>query len=771
VLQAIDRRLTNAEIAQELFISVRTVESHIASLRRKLRVDSRAGLIATARRRRRPTIQVPQNSFVGRDEQLAALQALLATQRWVTVVGPAGCGKTRLALEAAVADARVPVVVELEHATGQTVGDAVAQAIGLTVDGSADVTAACAVALDAEPHLLVLDNCDRVAAPAAGLVQGLMARARSLAVLATSRSPLGGTDETVFALDPLPVAGDTTTAAVRLFLDRAGSAAPGLDLAGDDVDLVARICERLDGLPLAIELAAARVRHLPVAELATRLDDGLRLLGRPGPASRHRTLEAAFAWTWDLLDDDERSVLAQLAALPRTFDLDLADAVAGPGAAAVVLGLLDRSLVSPTVGASRPARYRLLDSVRSFVLGRTDRAVVDAARLAHAEVHAARVGDLAARIRTDDSRALAQGARRLALDVAAAIDWASAERPALAVALGRSLAIILEQIGPDPESLAALARAARTPAVRASVTAIDLCDIGKAVCYSDVELVDDLAVLAIEIATDTRSRLAAQHLTGWADAYQDRATSALGHLEVAEQLATECDDVWQLACIRQARGVVMRREMVDPPGALAVLESAAETYALAGDAMHVNNCRYMMAAVAAASGERVDEALVWIDECAAYARATGNRVEVAHAVLTQARLRPSPDNDALLLDAIDAFRAGGDLRCLTRSYLVLAGRPSRSDGIALLEAALAVATEANDQPNQVTVLARLIAACWDSGGERQAARALGALITLLGRDDAVGRCPPAMVDALPRWRTAIADGQANGYTPGESSEH
>jgi DNA-binding CsgD family transcriptional regulator len=134
VLAAIGRRLTNAEIANELFISVRTVESHVASLRRKLGVDSCPRLIAMARSRRRTAIQLPQNSFVGRDDEVADLRALLTRVRWVTVVGPAGCGKTRLALEVAVTGVLVPVMAEMEHTTAGSVINSVAQAIGLATE-------------------------------------------------------------------------------------------------------------------------------------------------------------------------------------------------------------------------------------------------------------------------------------------------------------------------------------------------------------------------------------------------------------------------------------------------------------------------------------------------------------------------------------------------------------------------------------------------------------------------------------------------------------
>jgi predicted ATPase len=271
------------------------------------------------------------------------------------------------------------------------------------------------------------------------MVRALMARVPSLTVLATSRSPLGGTDETIYNLDPLPVADGADAAAVRLFLDRASSAAPAVQLSDADLATVTRICGHLDGLPLAIELAAARVRHLPVAELAVRLEEGLHVLGRPGTGSRHRTLEAAFDWTWELLDADEQRVLSQLAAIPRTFDLELAEAVTAPGVARIVLGLLDRSLVSPAAGASQPARYRLLDSLRSFLLARADPTIVRAARRANAEYHDRRAGELARRIRIDDSRPLVQRATPITKEFAAA-DRASAGQPPLAVSSSRSLA-------------------------------------------------------------------------------------------------------------------------------------------------------------------------------------------------------------------------------------------------------------------------------------------------------------------------------------------
>ena len=655
VLAAVERRLTNAEIAEEFYISVRTVESHIAALRRKLQADSRSKLITVARARRAAAVHVPQNSFVGRRDDVDAVRSLLDGARWVTVVGAAGCGKTRLALELAAADARVPVVADLEHVAPDEVAAAVASAIGLPGGaGNADLLAACAVALEGRPHLLVIDNCDRVSDSVGQVVGQLLVSARSLTVLATSRSPVGASDETVYQLAPLPV---DDTGATRLFLDRARSAAPATVLTDADTTLVAGICERLDGLPLAIELAAARVRHLPVAELAARLEDGFGPLDRAGPASRHRTLETAFDWTWDLLDDDEKSVLCALAALPRTFDLELAEAVTAPGSDGVVLRLLDRSLVCATATDSDPRRFRLLGSLRAFVLDRTAPETVDRVRRTHAAYHAAIAADLSKRARTDDSRTAADKAKRLAPEANAAIQWAIAEQHELAVPLARALAVLVEQYGPDVDSLDVIARAARDPHVRRAATAMDLLDIGLALCYDDLDLVSELGALALEVAGDDEAELAARHLAGHVAAYRHNGRSALAHLDVAERLADERLELWQLASVRQAKGLAFRGgDLNDPDAAIAAFESSMRSYALAGDAMHVNNARYMMASTAAEAGRHTDRAMTWAQQCVEYGHASGHRHELAHAVLTRATLSPESDVDAELFDAVDTFR-------------------------------------------------------------------------------------------------------------------
>jgi DNA-binding CsgD family transcriptional regulator len=222
VLAGVERRLSNLEIAAELVVSVRTVETHIAALRRKLGADSRTKLIEASMSRRATAVQLPRNSFVGRDGDLEAVREVLERARWVTLVGPAGSGKPRLALELAAVDSRTPVVVELERVSPDRVVNAVAKGIGLGIDSSSDLVSACGVALRAQSYLLVLDNADRVGDEVRALVGRLLTLAGSLTVLVTSRSPLGGSDEAVYPVSPLPV-DDDDAAAMRLFVDRAVS--------------------------------------------------------------------------------------------------------------------------------------------------------------------------------------------------------------------------------------------------------------------------------------------------------------------------------------------------------------------------------------------------------------------------------------------------------------------------------------------------------------------------------------------------------------------
>lgn len=759
VLGAVERRLTNAEIADEFFISVRTVESHIAALRRKLGADSRAKLITAARARRTASVQVPQNSFVGRAGELAALRALLDTRRCVTVVGPAGSGKTRLALELAASDRRVPVIVELQDAHPDDVVSVIAVAIGLVADPGSDLLAACAVALQGQEHLLVLDNCDRVAAPAVEAANRLLAATPTLSVLGTSRTPVGDPDETVYTLPPLPL-DDPHGGAVRLFLDRARSAAPTLELTAADHPRVLEVCRRLDGLPLAIELAAARLRHVTLDDLADRLGAGFGAIDRPGRGDRHDTLEAAFDWSWDLLSDEERRALQHLAALPGPFDLELADAVLGEGGGGAALRLMDRSMVV-AVAAPGGGRFRLLESLKAYVAHRTYGMVAQHVRTAHAAYVATRLRTLAARARRDDSPPTAEAAHRLVPDCVWALEWTLDHDTDAALVIARDLAIVIEQYGSDLTSLTAVDRAARSPWVRERATARDLLDLGLALCYGNLDLVDELAALARQKAADPDSDEAAHHLAGYVDAYRGRSQAALAHLDIAEPLAEAHGHWWDLASALQARGLaLLRDEDGDREAAARAFAGAMENYVRAGDAMHVNNTRYMMAWNALELGA-TDQALVWAEECVAYAQARANRHELGHALLVGARARGEVAEDDLD-EIIGTFSAVGDLRCLTRGYLLAADHRPGAAGLAALENALDVARRAQDTVHQATALERIVALHWAAGERLAAATRWGELVAVVGDADARSRAPGGLLDSETDLQTAVAEGRARG---------
>ncbi|GAA2429527.1 BTAD domain-containing putative transcriptional regulator [Actinomadura vinacea] len=339
--------------------------------------------------RPRTNLPAPLSELIGRDEAIEEARGVLAAARLVTLTGPGGVGKTRLALATA---ADPPAVFPdgvwlVEPASGgpAELADIVAGTLGLRDDsGHGDPVERLAMALRARRMLLVLDNCEHVIGAAAELAMRLLAAAPGLRILATSREPLGIEGERLLAVRPL---GRSDAAA--LFLARASAAAPG---AVVDDAAVAMICARLDGIPLALELAATRVRALGMRELAGRLDDRFRVLasGRRDAPARQRTLRAMIDWSWELLDDPERKVLRRLAVHADGCALEAAERVcAEPGTDVldVLARLVDRSLV--TVVQDGGVRYRLLESVAAYGLERLEEAGErDAVRRRHARYYA-----------------------------------------------------------------------------------------------------------------------------------------------------------------------------------------------------------------------------------------------------------------------------------------------------------------------------------------------------------------------------------------------
>ncbi|MPZ79376.1 MAG: AAA family ATPase [Actinophytocola sp.] len=362
-------------------------------------------------------------SFVGRDTDLAKVSALVGPSRLVTLTGPGGSGKTRLATEVARAlleEMRDVWLVELAPVSdGADLPQAVVSALGLrmpallgstlahsTEPEAVDPVDRLAAALSTRALLLVLDNCEHLIGPAAALANRLLGECPRLRVLATSREPLGITGETLWPVDPLPLPPEGASRdqamrfpSMRLLADRASAVRPGFAVDDRTALHMIHICRALDGMPLAIELAAARLRTMSAQQVATRLDDRFRLLtgGSRLTLPRHQTLRAVVDWSWDLLGDAERTLLRRLAVFAGGSTLEAAEQVcAGAGLPAVEVfdvlsALLDKSLVL----LAEDGRYRMLQTIKAYGLERlADAGETDRVRWAHVE-HFGRLAETA----------------------------------------------------------------------------------------------------------------------------------------------------------------------------------------------------------------------------------------------------------------------------------------------------------------------------------------------------------------------------------------
>ncbi|MFI6906625.1 BTAD domain-containing putative transcriptional regulator [Nonomuraea sp. NPDC050394] len=314
-------------------------------------------LDAPVREARRTNLPVALTDLIGRDDAVADVVDLLREARLVTLTGPGGVGKTRLAIETAgrLTSSEPDGVWLVELAGATSVTEVVAATLGVRDEGP-DLAGRLAEALRGKRMLLVLDNCEHVTSSVARLAALLLRTAPELRILATGQEPLGVAGEQLYSVPTLP-----QEDAERLFVSRAAAAAPGVALDGE---AVAAICRRLDGIPLALELAATRVRALGARELAARLDDRFRVLegSRNDVPARQRTLRAMIDWSWELLGPAERLVLRRLAVHADGCTLEAAEAVCGDDALSVLPRLVDRSLVVVGDGP----RYRLLESVAAY---------------------------------------------------------------------------------------------------------------------------------------------------------------------------------------------------------------------------------------------------------------------------------------------------------------------------------------------------------------------------------------------------------------------
>ncbi|MEV4111977.1 BTAD domain-containing putative transcriptional regulator [Nonomuraea sp. NPDC049695] len=394
--------------------------------------------------RQRGNIRAPRTSFIGREAELDQLAALLCQARVVTLVGPGGAGKTRLATEVALRSAEAAWMVELAPVSDpKEVIGTVLDALGLRDDrppyrmpaDGGDPVAQVAEAVAGRSALLVLDNCEHLVDAAAELAERLLTDCPDLRVLATSREPLNLAGEHLAPIPPLappPIGADPVQAeaypSVRLLLDRATAARPGFAIDEGNVAALVALCRRLDGMPLAIELAAARLRTMTPQQLADRIDDRFKLLtgGSRTALPRQQTLRAVVEWSWDLLSAEERVLARRLGVFAGGATLEAVEAVCG-GTADVLGALADKSLVQ----VSPEGRYSMLETIRAYALER----LAEAGEAGeYRRRHAAYLLDLAERA-VPELRTAAQTAwlERMAPerdDFAAALRWAIDERDA-----------------------------------------------------------------------------------------------------------------------------------------------------------------------------------------------------------------------------------------------------------------------------------------------------------------------------------------------------
>ncbi|WP_395729796.1 AfsR/SARP family transcriptional regulator [Nakamurella sp.] len=512
----------------------------------------------------RPTVELPIRAgnlpglaveLLGRDTDLGELAATLPRHRLVTLVGPAGVGKTSLAVEAA---RRHPApggcwLVRLEHAADPAT---VLAAVGEALSMVGPTWESVAERFRGTDALVVLDNCEHVVDAAADLVDRLLAAAAGLRILTTSQVPLDLAGEILLAVEPL-----STDDAVALFVRQSARRRRSSAFDPDAVDAARDLCDALDRIPLAIELAAARTKALSVQEIAHRLDDRFALLSDPSGRrpDRHRGLAAAISWSYDLLFPDDQRVLWAIAGFtggaPLAAVVSVASAVGVPEPATldVVDRLADRSMVVVDVGTGGAVRYRLLESVRAYALDRqTEAGMVDAVRDAHLNWFTG-----AARIAAVELRGPRQSlhlgvARDERANIDAALWWAALRDPAaglrIAVSFGWAWVVLGEGVGAAERLRRAVAATGEGAPAGDRATALALAgwnevggDVGRALAESE------RAVALADLAGDDAARTVGRFALAFALIHAGRAPEALHLLDRWRVTALGRAPDWDLA--------------------------------------------------------------------------------------------------------------------------------------------------------------------------------------------------------------------------------
>lgn len=714
ILFLVGQHLQNREIAADLVLSERTIESHVSSLLRKLGLANRRDLARVAPTTARPdqSMPTPLTSLVGRDDEIALVVELIEDERVVTVHGPPGSGKSRVALQAVTSSTRAHAARFVDLATvppGGRVEQAFADAVGIRMP-ELGLERSLRSALSAGPLLLLVDNCEHVVSEVAELVNSWLSTSEDLRIIATSTLPLGIPGERLLLLAPLTspdgdsVGAVLASAAGQLFADRAAAAAPGFAVEPGNAAPIARLCRRLDGLPLAIELAAARVRHFTPAELLAMLDQRFALLtGGPSTAQpRQRALEASLRWSYHLLTEEERLLLDRASVFTSGFDVASLAAVAMPpldpdATIQLLPRLLDRSLVARR-RVNDVSEYRLLESIRLFAADRlAERGETETVR------------DRVARDTLDRARSLAgelYGPRQVEAlgwfdrrwpDIRSAVRHAQDAEDDAAVHGFLTAIRGWDVLGARAEAFGWLRRpedvstTADAAAVGALAAAADLW------CYQDLQRAQQLSIQAMEAAGDN-------------DVFRARALFSLGRslrptdpaaarqrLSEAEQAFISVGDRWGRALAVVDRGLAEQ----DLEDATAGVRRGCELLAAEGDIVLRANALVRLGLRCISERALLDRVPNWMGEAAELAREAGNTHEIAHARLGIALLDVLEDaartNRAELDRLAEEFRRIGDQRCVARCLVGLGLLARARTDDAEFERCVEEATELTDE--------------------------------------------------------------------------
>jgi predicted ATPase/DNA-binding SARP family transcriptional activator len=712
---------------------------------------------------RRHVLPARATSFVGRDEQLALVRKTLAGGRLVTLVGPGGVGKTRLAQQTAASEGSVWWVDLAPLRGANAVPQALADALDLDVQPSTPLLGSLREWARGAGGLLVLDNCEHLLASVAGLVQELLAVPSALRLLATSRERLGVDGEQVLVVPPLAVpaagAAEVHTPAVGLFCDRASAADPSFAPGREVLRRVGDVCRALDGLPLAIELAAARIGTLTVDDLAERLDarfELLRTTHRSGDL-RHHTLRGVVDWSFDLLTPEEQRLFLRLSVFAAAFDIAAAEKVVADDdlpaghVADLMARLADRSMLTRP-GHSGVGRYRMLETLRAYAAGRLPAAEAAQFRCRHAAV----MVDLAERAEAGlygpDEPAWARRVEAWPDDLRTASSWAA---DAGDVDVAVRLAAALTRYGywrVRPDILAWGTWAAATVPSHPRLAAAHAAAAHAAWVEGRLDQARELAQRGIAIAGGPTAPAAAAPLEALGDAalLSGDPTAALEAYRGVAALAAP-GDLAGLAIATANQALALAYGGNDQAACTAAREAVTAALASA-------NPTAIAMAVGLAEGEALADldptnAVAALDEARRRAQDVGNRF-IAGTALTATvalRSRHGPPDQALapFRDAVEHWQRSGDRTLIVttlRNLVVLLARTGRDKAAVSLAATLQLRTAGKSYGSEAERIATALAAvrqrlgdaaytnAWAAGSTRTLEVAADDAIRLLAHD-------------------------------------